>query len=209
MCQGRRNRFPPPGIQYLDMKILVFAGSTRANSLHKKLALVAAEQLRGLGLETTVVDLKDFPMPMYDGDVESEAGLPPHAKAFRELVRAHDALAIASPEYNGSFPAVIKNVIDWISRPHAGELPLTAFRGKKAILLSTSPGPGGGKRGLRHLRELLDMIGVEVLPAQVTIPKATAAFGASGELLQDDDRQSLRAAAEELARAVPAEPVQA
>lgn len=209
MCQGRRNRFPAHGIQYLDMKILVFAGSTRANSLHKKLALAAAEQLLGLGLETTVVDLKDFPMPMYDGDVESEAGLPPHAKAFRELVRGHDALAIASPEYNGSFPAVIKNVIDWISRPHAGEPPLTAFRGKKAILLSTSPGPGGGKRGLRHLRELLDMIGVQVLPAQVTIPKATAAFGASGELLRDDDRQSLRAAAEELARAVPAEPVQA
>ena len=191
------------------MKILVFAASTRADSLHKKLALAAAEQLRNLGLETTVVDLKDFPMPMYDGDVESEAGLPPHAKDFRELVRNHDGLAIASPEYNGSFPAVIKNAIDWISRPHAGEPPLTVFRGKKAILLSTSPGPGGGKRGLRHLRELLEMIGVQVLPAQVAIPKAIAAFGASGELLRDEDRQSLRAAAEELARAVPAEPVQA
>ena len=191
------------------MKILVFAGSTRADSLHKKLARAASQQLRSLGLDTTVVDLKDFPMPMYDGDVETEAGLPPNAKAFRELLRSHDALAIASPEYNGSFPAVIKNAIDWISRPAAGEPPLNVFRGKKAILLSTSPGPGAGKRGLRHLRELLEMIGVEVLAAQVTIPKGAAAFGPSGELLRDEDRQSLRAAAEELARAVPADPVQA
>jgi chromate reductase, NAD(P)H dehydrogenase (quinone) len=191
------------------MKILVFAGSTRANSLHKKLALAASAELRSLGLETTIVNLRDFPMPMYDGDVETEAGLPANSKAFRELVRSHDALAIASPEYNGSFPAVIKNTIDWISRPEAGQPPLTVFHGKKAILLSTSPGPGAGKRGLRHLRELLEMIGVQVLPAQVTIPKGTAAFGPSGELLRDEDRQSLRAAAEELALAVPAEPVQA
>jgi len=187
------------------MKILVFAGSTRADSFNRKLALAAAEALRKAGMEVTVVDLSDYAMPLYDGDMEAARGLPAHAKAFKELVRSHDALVIASPEYNGSFPAVVKNTIDWISRPEAGERHLAAFRGKKAMLLSTSPGPGGGRRGMRHLRELLEMIGVGVIATQVAMPKSGAAFGAAGELLREEDRQAVKQAAEELAETLRGE----
>jgi chromate reductase len=184
------------------MKVLVFAGSTRADSFNKKLARAAAQALRDAGFETTIADLSDYAMPLYDGDVETSQGLPEGARAFKQLLRTNDAVAIASPEYNGSFPAILKNTIDWISRPEEGEPHLAALRGKKAMLLSTSPGPGGGRRGLRHVRELLEMIGVSVTPAQVTIPKAGEAFGPAGELLRPDDRESLRQAAEELAGAV-------
>jgi NAD(P)H-dependent FMN reductase len=149
-----------------------------------------------------LADLRDYPMPLYDGDVEGEHGLPANARAFKDLVRKHDAVAIASPEYNGSFSAVLKNTIDWISRPEPGEAHLAALRGKTAVLLSTSPGAGGGKRGMRHLRELLEMVGVRVIPSQVSVPKSAEAFGPSGELLRADDRGALERAAKELAETV-------
>lgn len=180
-------------------RVLVFAGSVRKESLHRRLALAAAEALRNAGLDVTWADLRDYPMPFYDGDLESAQGIPERAKAFKELVRAHDALVIASPEYNGSYPALLKNAIDWISRPEPGEQPLAVLRGKKAALLSASPGPGGGQRGLRHLRELLEMIGVTVLPSQVTVPKATGAFDGEGRLVRPQDQNAVNALAQELA----------
>jgi chromate reductase, NAD(P)H dehydrogenase (quinone) len=140
-------------------------------------------------------------MPFYDGDLETAGGLPAPAKAFKELLRAHDALVIASPEYNGSFPALLKNAIDWASRPEPGEPHLAVFRGKTAALLSASPGPGGGARGLRHLRELLEMIGVQVLPEQLAVTRATHAFDSSGRLLREQDRDALQRLAARLALA--------
>src|ERR1051326_1883650 len=140
-------------------KVLVFAGSIRGDSYNRKLALAAAAALRSAGVETTWADLKDYPMPLYDGDVEAVQGLPPSARAFKQLLMDHDAFVIASPEYNGSFPALLKNVIDWTSRAaQPGERPSAVFRGKTAAILSASPGSGGGRRGLRHVRELLEMI---------------------------------------------------
>ena len=188
--------------KYMTPRILIFAGSIRRESLHRKLALAAARALQAAGAEMTWADLRDYPMPFYDGDLEAEQGVPERAKAFKELVRAHDALVIASPEYNGSYPALLKNAIDWISRPEPGEKPLAVLRGKRAALLSASPGPGGGQRGLRHLRELLEMIGVTVLPLQVTIAKATQAFDTEGNLARPDDRAALDSLARELAIAV-------
>ena len=179
-------------------RVLVIAGSIRKDSLNRKLALAAAAALRTTGLDVTWADLRDYPMPLYDGDVESVHGLPPNARAFKELVKAHDAMVIASPKYNGSFPAIVKNVIDWISRPEAGEPPLAAFAGKRAALLSTSPGPGGGKRGLRHLRELLEMIRVTVVPEQLTVSKALQAFDADGRLARPEDREQLHKVLESL-----------
>ena len=172
-------------------KILVFAGSTRKESLNRKLAKLAAAELRTAGLHVTFADLADYPMPLYDGDTESAQGLPENARYFKELARTHDALVIASPEYNGSFSALLKNTIDWISRPAPGEPMLAVFRGKPAAVLSTSPGPGAGKRGLKHLRELLQMIGMTVLDAQVAIPKAFDAFDADGNLLRPEDQAAL------------------
>ncbi len=190
-------------------RVLVFAGSNRLGSLNRKLASHAADALRRAGLDVTFADLRDYPMPLYDGDLEANAGTPTEAKSFKDLVRAHDGFVIASPEYNGSFAALLKNAIDWASRPEPGEKPLLAFRGKKAAILSTSPGPGGGQRGLRHLRELLEMIGVTVIPAQLAVPKALEAFTPSGELMRTEDRNALDRLAKDLAAALGVEIVAA
>jgi chromate reductase, NAD(P)H dehydrogenase (quinone) len=171
----------------MNPKVLVFAGSTRKGSLHRKLAVAAAADLRARGMDVTLADLRDYPMPLYDGDLETESGVPENARAFRNLLEQHDVFVIASPEYNGSFPALLKNVIDWTSRPVPGERPAGVFRGKKAALLSASPGPGGGNRGLRHLRELLQMIGVDVLPVDVTVSRALSAFDEEGFLTRPED----------------------
>jgi NAD(P)H-dependent FMN reductase len=172
-------------------KIVVFAASTREDSLNRKLARAAAARLQELGADFTYVDLRDYPMPIYDGDLEVTHGLPERAKAFKEVVRGHDALVIASPEYNGSFSALLKNSIDWASRAEPGERSNDVFRGKTALLLSASPGPGAGKRGLRHLRELLQMIGVNVVPQELAIPRASDAFGADGTLARPDEASRL------------------
>ncbi len=185
-----------------EPKILVFAGSNRTGSFNRKLAALAADELRSAGMNVTLADLRDYPMPLYDGDAEAAQGVPENARRFKEQVRDHDALVVASPEYNGSFSALVKNTIDWVSRPAPGEPPLAVFRGKPAALLSASPGPGGGKRGLRHLRELLEMIGMKVVPAQVTVARAIEAFDQSGALIRPEDRAAVRESVDALVQAL-------
>lgn len=164
-------------------KILAFAGSTRSSSYNKQLVRVAADAARAAGAEVTLVDLRDFPLPLFDEDLESEHGLPDNAKKLKTLFRSHDAFLIASPEYNSSITAVLKNALDWASRSESDdELALSAYRGKTAALLSASPGALGGLRGLVHLRSILGNIGVIVLPDQVALPKAHEAFDAAGQL---------------------------
>jgi NAD(P)H-dependent FMN reductase len=190
-----------------NKRVLVFAGSIRHDSLNRKLALAAVETLLRGGVEVTFADLRDYPMPLYDGDVESAAGLPERAKAFKELVRAHDAFVIVSPEYNGSFPALVKNTLDWISRPEPGDRLLEVFREKTAAILSASPGPGGGVRGLHQLRELLQMMGVAVLPSQLTVAKAFEAFDEFERLSRESDRRALEQIAADLGQALHSENV--
>jgi chromate reductase len=182
-------------------RILVIAGSARLASMHRKLARQTVEALRTAGVDATLADLRDFPMPIYDGDLEAGQGLPPAAKELKELARRHDGFAIASPEYNGSFPALLKNALDWMSRPEPGDRPLEVFRGKVAAILSASPGPGGGQRGLRQLRELLEMMAVSVIPGQLTLAKANAAFDAAGRLVREEDVSGLQEVAAALAQA--------
>jgi chromate reductase, NAD(P)H dehydrogenase (quinone) len=182
-------------------KILVLAGSARLDSVHRKLARQTVEALRDAGVEATLADLRDFPMPIYDGDLEAGEGLPLAAKALKELARRHDGFAIASPEYNGGYPALLKNALDWISRPEPGDRPLEVFRGKVAAILSASPGPGGGSRGLRQLRELLEMMSVSVVPPELAIARAGAAFDAEGRLVRAEDVSGLREVAAALAQA--------
>lgn len=172
-------------------KILVLAGSARTGSIHRKLARQTVDSLRNAGADATLADLRDFPMPIYDGDLEAGEGLPSAAKALKELARVHDGFAIASPEYNGSFPALLKNALDWISRPEPGEGPLQVFRGKVAALLSASPGPGGGKRGLHQLRELLEMMQVRVIPQELAITRSTAGLDADGRPTRPEDLAAL------------------
>src|ERR1051326_1001008 len=132
-------------------KILVLAGSTRLASTNRLLARDAAEALRNAGMDAIFADLRDYAMPLYDGDLEAETGLPPAARTLKDLARESDGFAVASPEYNGSHSAVLKNASDWISRPEPGEGPVAVFRGKPAAILAASPGAGGGRRVLKQL----------------------------------------------------------
>ena len=160
-------------------KIVAFAGSTRAGSYNKQLAALAADAARSAGAEVTVVDLRDLALPLFDADLEAASGLPAGAKKFKALLRESDGLLIASPEYNSSVTAALKNAIDWASRGESDDEPsLAAFRGKAAALFAASPGALGGLRGLVHLRAILGNIGVLVLPEQVAIGTAHEAFEA-------------------------------
>lgn len=170
-------------------RILTFAGSTRTGSFNKKLAGQAAQAAREAGAEVTLVDLRDFALPLFDEDLESASGLPENARKWKTLLRAHDGFFISSPEYNSSITGVLKNAIDWASRSESeDEPPLACFRGKGAALASASPGALGGLRGLVHLRAILGNIGVLVLPEQVCISKAHEAFDEAGRM--KDERKS-------------------
>jgi len=163
-------------------KILAFAGSTRTDSFNKKLVRIAATGATEAGAEITVVDLRDFPMPLYDGDLEQQEGLPPNARKLKDLMLAHHGFIISSPEYNSSISAVLKNAIDWTSRQSEGESSLACFKGKVAGIMSASPGGLGGLRGLVHVRSILGNMGVFIMPDQVAIGKAHEAFNADGTL---------------------------
>ncbi len=157
-------------------RILVFAGSSRKDSYNKRLAHLCAERIDALGGTATFIDLGDFPMPLYDGDLEAGSGLPDNALALRELLSEHHGLLIASPEYNGFITPLLKNTIDWLTRPHEKESGLTLFEGKFAAVVSASPGGLGGLRSLALIRQLLNNIGVTVLPDQLAVAKAGDAF---------------------------------
>jgi NAD(P)H-dependent FMN reductase len=137
------------------LKILALAGSARRDSFNKKLVRAAAAGASAAGADATVVDLREFPLPIYDGDLESEGGLPPAAIRLKELFNGADGLLISTPEYNGSIPALLKNTIDWVSRSPQATPDLAPYQGKSVGLLAASPGALGGLRALTHFRSLL------------------------------------------------------
>jgi chromate reductase len=172
----------------MSASVLVIAGSTRTEAFSKQLARAAARSIDQAGGTATLVDLRDYPLPLYDGDLEASIGLPEQALRLRELMLRHQALLVATPEYNASIPAVLKNAIDWVSRPHAPEPGVSAYRDKVAALLSSSPGALGGLRGLVHLRQILQNVGCLVITEQFALGNAGAAFDADGNLA--DARQA-------------------
>ncbi len=179
-------------------KLLFFAGSIRRESLNQKLANKASKIAEDKGAEVTVIDLKDFQMPLYDGDLEAEEGLPENAIKLKKLFVDHDGFYIASPEYNSSFSALLKNSLDWISRPHErDEAPLSAFSGKIAAIGSITPGALGGLRGLVPLRMMLGNIAVHVVPSQVAIPFGFKAFDMEDDLKDAHHVQMLEASIEQ------------
>lgn len=163
-------------------RILAFAGSLRKDSFNKKLVRIAARAAEAAGAQVTLIDLRDYPLPVYDGDLEAEQGLPENVRTIKRLMIEHDGFLISAPEYNSSITAVLKNTIDWASRPEPGEVSLVAYRGKGAALMSASPGALGGLRGLVTVRSILGNIGLYVMPDQVAVPKANEAFAADGTL---------------------------
>ncbi|MES2121586.1 MAG: NAD(P)H-dependent oxidoreductase [Chlamydiota bacterium] len=150
-------------------KILAFAGSTRQDSYNKKLVEEAAVIARKKGALVTVIDLRDYPMPIYDADFEKTEGMPVNARRFRQLMVESDGFIIASPEYNHSVSGVLKNALDWASRDEKGAGSKEAFRGKKFALMSASPGKKGGAMGLVHLRDVIEDLGGQIVPVQVTV----------------------------------------
>lgn len=182
-------------------KILAFAGSARKDSLNKKLVAIAAEGAKQAGAEVTLIDLADYPMPLFDQDWEAEHGMPAAAQQFKELLIAHDGLLIASPEYNSAFSPLLKNAIDWASRATvADEPPLVAYKNKYAAIMATSPGALGGLRGLVFLRMLLGNIGVTLLPDQQAVPNGFTAFDDTGRLADEKRHARVMALGEQLAQ---------
>jgi len=182
-------------------KVLFLSGSARKDSINKKLAKLAANMAEVAGAEVTFIDLKDYEMPLYNGDLEMEQGLPENAKKLKQVFIENDGFFIASPEYNSSYSALLKNTIDWMSRAHEeNETPLVAYKGKVAALGATSPGALGGLRGLVPLRMLLGNIGVTVIPTQIAIGAGFKAFDEEGQLLDEGQAKMLQATIDELLR---------
>ncbi len=163
-------------------RILAFAGSVRRESFNKLALAIAVRGAEAAGAAVTVVELAEFALPLFDQDLEAAEGLPAGAKRLKELFLENDGLLLACPEYNSSITPLLKNTIDWVSRGLPGEAALAAYRGKVAGLVSASPGALGGLRGLRHVREILGNIGVLVVPQQMAVSQASAAFAADGSL---------------------------
>jgi NAD(P)H-dependent FMN reductase len=180
-------------------RILVFAGSARSASLNKRLAAVAARAVQAAGAQATLLDLRDYELPLYDGDLE-QRGLPPKLAELKALFKAHHGLLLACPEYNGSITPLLKNTLDWVSRPAPGEKPLECYEGKVAGLVAASAGALGGLRGLVHVRAILGGIRVLVVPEQAAIGGANKAFDEQGELVDEKQRASVSAVANAVVR---------
>jgi chromate reductase, NAD(P)H dehydrogenase (quinone) len=181
-------------------RILAFAGSARRASFNRLLIDVAARFAREAGAEVTLVDLRDFPMPLYDGDLEASSGIPEPALTLKALMREHHGFLIAAPEFNSSITPLLKNTIDWCSRRAGDEPALVCYTGKVAGLLAASPGALGGLRGLVTVRSILSNIGVVVVPQQFALSKANEAFDANGALKDDRQAAQVRDVASAVAR---------
>ena len=174
-------------------RILAFGGSLRAASFNQKAASLAAEGAREAGGEVTLIALRDYPLPLFDEDLEAASGMPENGRKLKELFLSHDGLLIASPEYNSTISAALKNAIDWVSRATSkDEAPLTALAGKTAAILAASPGGYGGARGLVQLRPFLENINIRVLDTQVTIPKAHEVIREDGSFADEAVAASVR-----------------
>ncbi len=164
-------------------RLVAFGGALRRESFNQRLVALAAQCARDAGAEVELVALRDFPMPVYDEDLEREQGLPEGVKRFRALLQQSDGFLISAPEYNSSISGALKNAIDWASRQQPGETPLACFKDRVCGLLAASPGPFGGVRGLITTRRVLTQLNVFVVPEQVTLAKANEAFTPDGKLV--------------------------
>ncbi|MDX2231285.1 MAG: NAD(P)H-dependent oxidoreductase [Leptolyngbyaceae cyanobacterium bins.349] len=183
-------------------KILAFAGSARTDSFNKKLVKIAAEGAKAAGAEVTYLDFRDLPLPLYDEDLETAEGLPENVLKLKSVMKASQGFLIACPEYNSSITPLLKNAIDWASRPEPGDPPmgLTCFRDKVAVIMSASPGGLGGLRGLGHVRSILENIGVLVLPDQKAVSNAYQAFDETGNLKDEKQRTDVYTLGSKLAQ---------
>ncbi len=183
------------------MRLIFFAGSTREGSYNKKLARLAQHIATANGIEAVFVDLMDYPMPLYNGDLEAEQGPPQKAAEFKALLAEYQGVFIASPEYNSSVTPLLKNTIDWVTRVRAkGETGLEVYKTRVFAISGASPGYYGAMRSLLNLRQILEVgIGATVIPQQLALPRANDAFDADGSLKDKAQQTMLKDVVEKLA----------
>ena len=184
-------------------KLLFVSGSACEASLNKRLARLGVDIAQANGIIATFADLGDYPMPIYDGDIEAKSGVPENAKKLKALLLVHDGVFIASPEYNASLAPLLKNALDWVSRnKDEGEPPLHVFKTRVFALGSASPGAFGGMRGLMALRQSMELgLSALVLPDQIVVAKATEAFDDHGHLKDKSLMEMYKGVIQKLARA--------
>lgn len=175
-----------------EAQILVVAGSNRSASLNRKVAANAVAVASRLRLGVTALDLRAYPLPLYDGDLELSDAAPQTLATLRHELKRHPLWLIASPDYNSSVSPLLKNLIDWTSRPVAGDNYLTCFKGKIVGLMSSSPGSSGGSRGLPHLRQILTHLGARVHEHTFLVPRGVESFDDGGALLDPGKLEELQ-----------------
>jgi NAD(P)H-dependent FMN reductase len=177
----------------------VIPGSLRSGSLNAKLAAVATRALAQEGAEVTRISLGDFPLPIYDGDLQAKSGVPKHAVNLKRMMAAHHGVLIVTPEYNSSVPALVKNTIDWVSRVQdVHETRGQVFRERVFAIASASGGRLGGARALAALRLILSACHAQVIPSQLALAFADDAYDEMERLKNSTDAEALKALARQL-----------
>lgn len=185
------------------VRLLFISGSARRASFNKRLARLGATIAEANGIPATFLDLGDYPMPIYDGDLEADQGAPDQAKKLKHVLGLHNGVFIASPEYNSSISPLLKNALDWVSRVREDdEAPNEVFKTRVFAIGAASPGGLGGLRGLNTVRQVLELgLGALVLPDQIAVPRAAEAFDDDGHLKNKDQQATFKAQIHKLARA--------
>ncbi len=175
-------------------KLLFFAGSAREASFNKRLARLGAEIAEANGIPSTFADLGDYPMPLYDADLQAIQGIPDNARKLEALFKIHTGVFIACPEYNASITPLLKNTLDWISRiKNEGEESLAVFKTRVFALGSASNGGMGGLRGVNTVRTVLELgLGALVLPDQFAVPRASEAWDEHGHLKNKESQEQFK-----------------
>ena len=175
-------------------RIVVMAGSSRRDALSRKVAAACVAPLEAAGAEVDLVELADHPAPLYNGDLEAESGLPEGIVSLQQRLAAADGLLVVNPEYNGSITPLLKNALDWCSRPNPADRARSGaavYPGRAAAVVGTSPGALGGMRVLFHVRDILGYLGLQVIPQQLAVGKAGEALGDDGRLRDPAQREAL------------------
>ncbi|MET3794363.1 NADPH-dependent FMN reductase [Aquamicrobium terrae] len=180
-------------------RILVFAGSVRSGAFSGKTADAAQKALALQGAEVTRISLLDYPLPIYDQDLEKEEGIPESAMKLARLFASHDGVLIATPEYNGSVPPLLKNTIDWLSRVRRdGDKELKPLTGKVVAICSSSEGQFAGIRAINHLRAILQRCQMEVTMPECSVPRGGEAFDDKGDFRDERLQQTMERVASAL-----------
>jgi NAD(P)H-dependent FMN reductase len=184
-------------------RLLFFAGSARTGSHNMRLAKLGTAIAEANGIAATFADLGDYPLPLFNQDIQNTEGIPENARKFEALMRVHTGIFIACPEYNASITPLLKNTLDWVSRiRNDGEEPLAVFKTRVFALGSSSPGGMGGLRGVNTVRTVLELgLGALVLPEQFAVPRAMEAYDEHGHLKNKESQESFKALIQKLARA--------